>query len=77
MDKFLIEVPHDAEKVACARTIQVFLNTGSHFLMNADWGCEEGVHKAWFVLELDSKEEARAIMPPTYRSQETIVKKNK
>jgi hypothetical protein len=43
MDKFLIEVPHDAEKVACART----------------------------------KEEARAILPPAYRSQATIVKLNK
>ncbi len=29
MEKYLIEVPHDAEKVACARTIQTFLNTGS------------------------------------------------
>jgi hypothetical protein len=77
MEKYLIEVPHDAEKVACARTIQTFLNTGSHFLMNADWGCEEGVHKAWFVLELESKEEARAILPPAYRSQATIVKLNK
>ena len=77
MDKFLIEVPHEAEKVACARAIQVFLNTGSHFLMNADWGCEEGVHKAWFVLELESKEEARSILPPAFRSQATIVKLNK
>lgn len=32
MSKFLIEVPHEADPVACTRAIHVFLNTGSHFL---------------------------------------------
>lgn len=74
MARFLIEVPHDDDKVACARVVQVFLSSGSHFLSNADWGCMDGDHKAWFIVDVDSKEEAKAIVPPAFRHQATIRK---
>jgi hypothetical protein len=77
MPKFLIEVPHEAEMLACARVVQVFLNTGSHFLTHADWGCMDGEHKAWIIVEVDSKEEARCILPPPFRAQAKIVGLNK
>ena len=76
MARFLIEVPHEAERVACARIVEIFLKSGSHFLTNADWGCLDGEHKAWFIAEVDSKEEARSILPPFLRSQAKIVKLN-
>lgn len=38
MARFLIEVPHEPEAVACARAVEIFLRTGSHFLTHADWG---------------------------------------
>ena len=44
MQRYLIEVPHEPEELACARVIQTFLDTGSHYLTHADWGCEDGVH---------------------------------
>jgi hypothetical protein len=72
MQRFLVEVPHPAEKVACARVVQVFLATGSHFLSQADWGCLDGNHSAWFIAEANSKEEARAIVPPPYRADAKI-----
>lgn len=74
--KFLIEVPHDASTVACARVVDVFLKSGSHFLTKADWGCHDGVHKAWMVVDVDSKDEARRILPPALRAQATIVQLN-
>lgn len=77
MAKFLIESPHEAEPVACARAVKVFHETGSHFLTNADWGCLDGEHKAWIIVELDSKAEARALLPPAYRPEAKIVKLNK
>lgn len=76
MARFLIEVPHEATKLECARAVQIFLNTGSHFLTHADWGCLDGEHKAWIIVEVDSKEEARYILPPAYRSQAKIVRLN-
>jgi hypothetical protein len=77
MAKFFIEVPHPAEEIACARVVEIFLKTGSHFLSNADWGCMDGDHKAWLTVEVDSKEEARRILPPAFRSQAKIVSLNK
>ena len=77
MPRFLIEVHHEDEVLACARVVQVFLATGSHFLTHADWGCMDGEHSAWIVVEVDSKEEARSILPPAFRAQAKIVALNK
>jgi hypothetical protein len=77
MAKFLIEVPHEAEKRACLRAIQILLQTGSHYLTNAEFGCLDGVHRGWVIVEVDSKEEARGILPPVYRSQAKIVNLSK
>ncbi|NIP29077.1 MAG: hypothetical protein GTO02_00745 [Candidatus Dadabacteria bacterium] len=77
MPKFLIEVPHDSDKVECARAVQIFLRSGSHFLTNADWGCSDGDHKAWIIMEADNKDEARYILPHVYRSKAKIVMLNK
>jgi len=75
--RFLIEVPHEESTLACARVVDVFLKTGSHFLSNADWGCKDGVHKAWMVVEVGNKEEARHIVPPAFRAEARVVKLNK
>ncbi|NNG46319.1 MAG: hypothetical protein HKM86_04285, partial [Deltaproteobacteria bacterium] len=56
MAKFLIEVPHEPEERACALAIQILLKTGSHYLTNADFGCLDGEHKAWVMIDVDSKE---------------------
>jgi len=77
MGKFLIEVPHEEEVLACARVVEIFLKTGSHFVTHADWGCRDGEHKAWITVEMDNKEEARRILPPAFRSQAKIVSLNK
>ena len=74
MARFLLEVPHEA--VACARAAQIFLNAGSHFLTHADWGCKDGEHKAWIIAEVESKDEARSILPPAFRRQAKIIRLN-
>lgn len=76
MARFLIEVPHEAERVACARVVDIFFKTGSHFLTHADWGCTDGEHKAWIIAEVASKGEARSILPPSMRSEAKIVQLN-
>ena len=77
MPRFLIEVPHEPGTVACARASKVLLESGSHFLTHADFGCTDGVHKAWIVVDVDSKDEARRLLPPAYRAESTIVRLNK
>ncbi|MFI5177074.1 MAG: hypothetical protein ACHQO8_00835 [Vicinamibacterales bacterium] len=77
MPKFLIEVPHDANIQACLHVAQVFLSSGSHFLTHADWGCADGQHSAWLIVDVDSKDEARAIVPVAFRDQAKVVGLNK
>ena len=77
MPKFIIEVPHEKDLIACAQVIESFLNYGSHFATKADWGCKDGVHKAWITVEAENREDARNILPPAYRAQATIVQLNK
>ena len=73
MPKFLIEVPHEADTLECTRVVHVFLSTGSHFLTNAEWGCKSGVHSAWMLVDMDSKADALAIVPPAFRAHARIV----
>jgi hypothetical protein len=77
MARFLIEVPHEDNKIACARAVQVFLQTGSHFLANADWGCLDGEHKAWIILEGDSKKDALSVLPLEVRPKAKIIELTK
>ena len=77
MPRYLIEVPHEAEKVACEKAVHELLKTGSHFLTNADFGCNDGEHKAWIIVEVGSKDAARAIVPPEYRHYAKVVELKK
>ena len=72
MAKFLIEVPHGAHELECLRSAHILLSTGSHFLTNAEWGCHDGEHKAWFIADVDNKEEALMIVPPFYRKDTKV-----
>ncbi len=76
MPRFLIEVDHEAKAAACANAVQVFHASGSHFLTHADWGCLDGVHRAWVTVEVADKAEARAIVPPAFRSHARVVALN-
>lgn len=73
MARFLIEVTHEDRKAACDSAVRTFLETGSHFLANADWGCSDGEHKAWFIADLDSRDDALAVLPANLRRRAKIV----
>ena len=77
MARFLIEVPHQAEELACARVVDVFQKSGSHWVTHADWGCNDGNHKAWIIIEANNKDEAGRIVPPAFRANAKITLLNK
>jgi hypothetical protein len=77
MSKYLIEIPHGSDKIECLRSVEILLSSGSHFLTNADWGCMDGVHKAWFFMDAGSKSEALMVVPPAYRKDTKISQLNK
>lgn len=73
MPRFLIQVVHEDRKAACDSAVRTFLETGSHFLANAEWGCGDGEHTAWLIADLASKQEALAVLPPPLRRQAKVV----
>ncbi len=73
MPRFLIEVPHENRKDACDFAVRIFLETGSHFMTNADWGCGDDVHKAWFVLDVENRDQALSILPAVFRKTASII----
>ena len=63
--------------MSCHQAMQIFLSSGSHFVTNAEWGCQDGDHKAWLIVELESKEEAMRILPAGYQAEAKITRINK
>jgi hypothetical protein len=71
--RFLIEFRHSSEYEGCVRALDAIMQYGSHIITNAEWGCEDGVHKGWLIADLDSREEALQLVPPQYRTDTRII----
>jgi hypothetical protein len=70
MYRYLIESPHAPED--CDTIVQEVHNAG--YLHYFDWGCHEGVHTGWAIIETDNIEHARQIVPWMVRDKARIVK---
>ncbi len=75
--RFLIEVAHEAEEQTCARVVKAFLERGSHLATHADWGCKDGDHRMWIIIEADDRDQARMVIPPAFRPEANVVQLNK
>ncbi len=73
MERFLIETPHDERN--CQSILDQVYAMG--FLYHFDWGCPEGVHVGWAIIEAEDEAQARLAVPSIIRRQARIVKVNK
>lgn len=73
MTTYLIEIPHSDNMVECQHVVKLFVESGSHLLSHAYWGCKSGVHKSYFISEFNSKDEALQIVPPFLRRHANII----
>jgi hypothetical protein len=70
MNRYFIESPHKAEE--CAMLLRNVLAMG--YLMHFDWGCKSGQHVGWAVIEAESEDQARLVVPPMVRDQARILR---
>ncbi len=70
MDKFLVESHHTLED--CKRVVKSVFAMG--YLNNFDWGCKDGVHTSWAVIEADNPSEALLVVPPGLRAKARTVR---
>ena len=70
MDRYLIESPHAPED--CHKAVKEIHAAG--YLHHFEWGCEDGVHTAWAILEAASLEHAQQIVPWMFRDKARFVR---
>ena len=77
MPRFLIEVSHNSDHAGCVGALHALLSIGSQYVTRADCGCRHGVHKGWLIVEVDSRNLAECIVPPSLRMDSRVVELNK
>jgi hypothetical protein len=70
MDRYLVETPHSAQD--CKMLIDQIYAMG--YLYNFDWGCMDGVHCGWAIVEAENDEDARLSVPPMVRKKARVIK---
>ncbi len=70
MDRFLIVSPHTKEE--CKIALQQTLAAG--YITHFEWGCLDGQHTGWAILEAEDPKQAMMAVPPAQRHSATIVK---
>lgn len=70
MERYLVISPHTPED--CAKAIKQIESVGS--LTRFDWGCRDGEHTGWVIVEADSKAEAMMVVPSVERPRAKVVK---
>lgn len=70
MDRYLIESSHTAED--CKKVVKEVHAAG--YLHHFEWGCDEGVHTAWAIVEAMSAEHARQMVPWMVRDKARVVR---
>jgi hypothetical protein len=73
MKRYLIETPHSAQE--CEKLVKQVYAMG--YLYHFDWGCEDGVHSGWAIIEAENDADARLAVPSIVRKSAKVVKLNK
>ena len=70
MNRYLVESTHSAEE--CHHVVEQFYYHG--FIINFDWGCEEGVHTGWAIVKSENTSEALLAVPAHLRSKARAIR---
>lgn len=79
MPRFMIESSHEPEgpsgpgSMVCLRALDAAVAQGSHYVTHAQFGCEDGIHKAWVFVDAQDKGDARGMVPAPQRAMAVIV----
>jgi hypothetical protein len=66
----MIVLPHTEEECKKALLQIEAIGTITHF----DWGCKDGDHTGWVIIEAESKAQALMVVPPLQRPHAQVIK---
>ena len=70
MDRFLVVSPHTDED--CMNALKQVLAAG--YLTRFEWGCMDGDHTGWIILEAENAKEALMVVPTGQRRNAKAIK---
>ena len=70
MDRYLVSVTHTNDD--CVRALKAVEAVGmiTHF----DWGCKDGDHTGYVIIEAESRSQALMVVPPLMRDKARAVR---
>ena len=72
MPRFLIEIKHRDDYEGCVKALDAIVKFGSHLVTNAEFGCEDGEHCGWLIVEMETRAQALQMVPPQLRDDARI-----
>lgn len=75
MAKYIIEKPHTSEE--CLDDLDSMLAEAPDILDKFVWGCGQGEHNGWALIESDSKEDLVATLPESIRGKFKVTEVSK
>jgi N-dimethylarginine dimethylaminohydrolase len=73
MERYLIETPHTAHD--CQMLVDEVYAMG--YLNHFDWGCPDGVHSGWAIIEAENEAQARLAVPSLVRNKARVIRLTK
>lgn len=55
------------------RALDAIVRHGSHMVTNAEFGCADGIHAGWRIVDAESKNDAARLVPPQFREDAEVV----
>jgi hypothetical protein len=70
MDRFLVISPHTERN--CVRALKEINSIG--YITHFEWGCKDGDHTGWVILEAENAKQALMVVPSVQRHTAKAVK---
>ena len=74
MSRYLVETTHTARE--CTWALKKALQYNPQFLTIFEWGCKDGDHRGWAIVEAEDKFAVHALVPRVLRPYTHIVELN-
>jgi hypothetical protein len=74
MARYLVETGHTDRE--CLWALKQSLRDGPEYVSRFEWGCKDGEHRGWAIVEAEHKFAAQALVPQLLRPYTRIIELN-
>jgi hypothetical protein len=71
MPEYMIELQHNPDE--CSGLLNDMLEYNEDLLEMFLWGCKDGVHVGWALVEAEDPEDIREVLPPSAKDKARVI----